>query len=345
VKRAIVALALFVACSSSSSEETAPAPQGRGNFQSGVVARVGGEDVLAATVARIARAQRVSLQEARDRAVYDTLFAAGAREALEPAEVESAARTVLARALLKELWSEKRQPPIAAEELARATAQRWTEFDRPAGFRVVHAVVRTPPNMPPEAMQRARKIAERIREAVSKVAETAGEKPAPEMDAERMFVFDKRDADPAAEAFIKAARSVQTPGIEVIAEELPPIAADARVIEIGAPPEYRPLDESFCKGATGLTPKRGALSDIVTSPYGFHVIMLLTTTPEKRLSEAERLEVLRDDILRMRGRRAQRELLEKLRGERPVEVESNAVSLMSEVRLRKEAKPEGAGAP
>jgi len=57
---------------------SAPPPVARGPLPPGVVARVGGRDITAAEVARIAAAQHLDAAEARDIAVRDTLLASGA---------------------------------------------------------------------------------------------------------------------------------------------------------------------------------------------------------------------------------------------------------------------------
>jgi peptidyl-prolyl cis-trans isomerase C len=331
----VCALLCATACSDS---DEGPAPVASGKLEHGIVARVGGEDIYGETVARIAKEQHLPLAEARARAIYDALFALGARGDLDAHTVEGASRTVLSRALLHEIWRETSAPPIGSEELDGAVAQRWTMYDRPPGFRPAYVVVRLPPNASADMRERARRIAEDVREAVADAAKLASSTKAPEMDELRMFNFHQRVPDPAAQAFIKAARGVKSEGLELLADELPPIATDHRVIEHGAPPDFRPVDPEF-SAATVKLERRGDLSEVFASSHGFHVIMLLDVTPEKRVPRAEAQARLEEDILRARARRAKHALLERLRRERGVDVAPNAAALVWQVKFDDAAEP------
>jgi hypothetical protein len=314
-----------------------PAPRSE-SLPPGVVARVADMDIADVSVARIAARQDLSLSEARHRAIHDALFAAQAREALPAYEVDHASRSVLARALLKTIWQEVRKPPISAAELEDATARHWTELDRPKALRSVHAVVQVDASSAPRRDE-GRALAEAIRAALQPVAAEARSKEAPaSADGDPELVFHRRTVDPVADAFTKAARAVPAEGWKVTVEELPPIAVDMRVVEQGAPPDYRPLDETFCRAALALE-SRGELSEVVETAFGFHVIMALATIPERRLPEAERRATLRDEILRRRARNAEGRLLGRLAGQSGVEIATNAPSLMELVRTREESSP------
>ncbi|MBW2455059.1 MAG: hypothetical protein JRI68_11140, partial [Deltaproteobacteria bacterium] len=164
----------------------------------GVVARVGELDISAQTVAAIAGEQNVSVEEARDRAVYDALLASGARAELPPRVVADGEARVLARALLRTLWSEAQQQPTTEAELAEAKERHWTELERPVGYRAVHAVVRADAKASEEQHHQARALAARLREAVKPSTAVARAEPVPERSEEERFTHEKGPHDPAA---------------------------------------------------------------------------------------------------------------------------------------------------
>ena len=90
------------ACAGGSSTGEPPAPT-LGALPPGVAAMVGDDAIDVETVERVAVAQHLSPSDARDRAVNDALFAAGARDRFGPVGVVSTARrAALARGLLEE---------------------------------------------------------------------------------------------------------------------------------------------------------------------------------------------------------------------------------------------------
>src|SRR5262249_32948917 len=121
----------------------APPGASRGSLPEGVVAQVGPRTIAATSVARIAAAQSLPPDAARDAAVRDALLASGAEnEGLAGTrDARLAVDAVLARRMLRELGHEVAQAPITDEELQRATDKRWIEFARPEGSRTVHVVV------------------------------------------------------------------------------------------------------------------------------------------------------------------------------------------------------------
>ena len=107
-------LVVVAACSSGADRRSL---QRHARLPVGVVAQVGSDEVGLETVRRIAAAQAVSPNEARDRALTDALFAAGARAAYEGrALVPVLERAAWSRALLEgpeerraRAWSSKRR--------------------------------------------------------------------------------------------------------------------------------------------------------------------------------------------------------------------------------------------
>jgi peptidyl-prolyl cis-trans isomerase C len=300
-------LAIFALASASSCGHHG-ADLHEGPLPAGVVARVGGRDIVADDVARIAHAQRVPLGDARARAVRDVLLARGAEDRGLRAsdEVKLAESAALARLVLGRLLETARATPPTAEELRAATERRWLDVDRPEGFRTVHAVVTFKAEDDDGKKRSARDLAAAIRASVQPLSErVATLSPVDGAPPTGPRIGPKDDPDPLSAAFRGIAAEVPVPaGLEVKVEPLPVISAEGRVF---TPGDQR-MDPSFAKGAAALA-ERGSLSGLVESSFGVHVIMLLERTPPQRLDGEARVARLRDDIVNERARAAQRALL------------------------------------
>lgn len=303
----------------------------RGELAEGVVAEVGPEEIADETVARIAGIEALRPDEALDWAISDALLAAAAKADLAPWQVDSAQRRALAHALLQSLWVQARQEPITEAELAEATQVRWTRYDRPEGYRTVHYVVQVDDEADDETRNEAEELAAEIREAVLALASRAREEPAPELDEDAMFRTARTHPDPVVAAWKQAVEAEEHRGMSVVAQPLPPITAEGRPIEHGVI-DSGGFDENFARQVAKLE-NRGDMTDVFPSSAGYHVAMLLETTPPRRASRQERLEGLRDEILRVRALRRRRELLEGLRERTDVEEPSNVDALLSQVRI------------
>lgn len=283
----------------------------------GVVARVGSVDIRGALVARIAAEQHVSPARARDMAVGDALLtqAAISRGLDASQDVRLSIAGELARRMGRRILADAGATPPTEDELRAALARRWLDVDRPEGFRVVHAVARyNRTTVDPATKQQARAVMEAILAAVVPVSEGAGELPLPEgapLPVMRQHPSD--DPDPLSAAFRKAAFAVPHPGIEVLVEPLPAVAADARVLSPGG----QRFDPEFARAASSLA-SRGALSPLFESSFGMHVVMLLERTPAHVLEGEARFARLRDDIVNERARAADKKLLAALRVEASV---------------------------
>ncbi|UQA59263.1 peptidylprolyl isomerase [Polyangium aurulentum] len=314
-------VAALPGCGGGGAATSGPPPE-RGTLAAGLVARAGREEVTADSVGRIALAQGVDPQLARERAIRDALFAAEARASgvdVSP-DVERSVKTVLARRLLQQLLaSADAEGPITDEELRLATARRWLELDRPEGFRTVHAVVRVPEGADAATRARAEQIARAIRSDVVSASAIARERAAPPPvrpgDA---------DGDPAVEEFRRAAGAGTREGLEVLVEALPAVAADGRMLLM----EGGSLDDGFARAASSLG-VRGDLSEVVTTSYGAHVILLLERTPASIVPAEERRRRVRDEVLWSRASAARAALLQGLR--RDVVVERSADALLVQV--------------
>jgi hypothetical protein len=301
----------------------AEAPVSTGPLPPGAVARVGGRAITADEVARIARAQGVDPARARDIAVRDTLLARGAeaRGLQGTEEVRLAWEAELSRLTLRRQLAEARATPPTEAELAAAASRRWLEVDRPEGMRTVHALVRFEGKDDDAQKARARALAEVIRGALLPVAARAPDL-SPVEGAPRTGprIAPADDPDPLSGAFRQAATAVPTEGLQVQVEPLPAVTADGRVLAAGD--EHFDLD--FVRAAAAL-PARGALSPVVVTRFGAHVIMLLERTPAVVLTGEARENRLRDDIVNERARAAEKRLLAAGRDRRSVAPDAAAL--------------------
>jgi hypothetical protein len=323
------ALVLVLACSGGEEAPLVgalPVPEGR------VVVQVDAEAITATSLAHVASSQAVGVDAARDKLVHDALFAAAARRELSAEAVHQLSAQVLARAVLRDLWRQASAQPISDADLAEATEQLWLRYDRPEGRRVVHVVVVSKDGDAPERRARARALAEAIRPTLEPSAEKARSVPAPTRTDDEAFNPSAASDDPAWKVFETAAKGVEHDAdLEVHVEALGAVAASGRRIVRGAGPDDM-LVPSFTRAAFELR-ARGDLSPVVESEFGYHVILLLEVTPEKRLSKAERLEAMRPEILRVRALRRQRELMASLGKGTPVELATNADALLESVNV------------
>ena len=282
-----------------------PAPRvERGPLPPGIAARAGDEEVRTASVARIAEAQRIPLDQARDRAIIDTLFAASARaDPANAARVSAAERSVLARAVLERVRAEARaKGPPTDEEVRALTAERWPELDRPVSVRTAHAVVLT---KNPAEDAPARALAATLAAAVQGAQGSAD--------------------------FLERAQKIKDPSgkLEVRAEELPPVTADGRIWD---PAEHPPkpltgsLDLAFTRAAHTLH-DAGDETPVVKTPFGYHVIFLVERYPAVEVPLAERRSRLEADVFTRRAKHELDALTARLRSQTAVVTERAADAL------------------
>jgi hypothetical protein len=288
-------LGLFLSLAPACREKSAPTLE-RGRLPPGVAAIVGSESVMVGTVARIARAQGVSANEARARAIDDALFAAAARA--DPAEaprVSVAERGVLARAVLEGLWDQAHAlGPPSDDEVSAVTAERWPELDRPPSVRTTHAVVRV---KSPADDASARALAASLAKSLA----------------------DAKSAD----EFVSRARAFPSQGLEIRTEELPPVTTDGRLWD---PDEHPPkplggnFDPDFTHAANALG-RPSEQSNVVKSAFGYHIIRLEERYPEIRLPLEQRRTLLTDEIYARRAKQELDALMQRLHAAEPVSTE------------------------
>lgn len=300
----------------------------------GAAAQVGSVTIPATAVARVAAEQSVEPRAARERLVHDALLAAGARRGpeAERQDVQGTVRTILAQAVLRQLWQHAQRTAPSPAELGEWARRRWIDVDWPVGYRTVHAVAMVAEDAPASDRARARALAERWLLPAAAAARVARQELAPNREGEARFRFDRRlIVDAAAKEFIAAIRAVDGTGQKAQVERLPVVAADGRVIDYGAPPGAEFVRE-FTAAAAQLS-RRGDLSDVVESPFGYHVILLLERLPARQLPEAERRRVLSTDVWRSRAEHQHRALRRRLRETTAVDVVTNVDALLGLVSV------------
>lgn len=305
MRRCGAALAVLLALASCDAPSPPPS-SAQGSFAAaprdpGAVAYVGDVAISGDRVARIAAAQRVPAPEARDLAVRDALFSLEARSRGLDAErdIELRATALLARVLIEDInAAAAAQGPVTDAELDEVTARHWTELDRPEASRTAHAVVLLKKDAAPPMRARALAVAETIRKAAAPAADAARSSARPS---------DPRAEDPAAIALRQAVNGVPKDEFEVRVEALPPVVADGRTTE-----GQGTFDQAYAKAAIALE-RRGDLSPVVETSFGFHVLLLLERLPSQIVPREERRRVVLEEVITDRARRARDQLLGDLR--------------------------------
>jgi peptidyl-prolyl cis-trans isomerase C len=299
----VVVLSLLGACGGSS----APAPAATASeLPTGAAARVGTGLISTATVSRIASAQGLSPTRALNHALSDELFAQAARSSSRPGLVAQIERAALAHGVLEQLRIEAtRGGPATEAEVAEVAQERWLDVDRPDAARTIHALV---VNDKPEKAGAAQSAAEKLLEAV---------KPAT-----------------SAEEFAQLAKAVPLDGFELKVESLPLVTSDGRAFDRrdGGFVARGTFDADFARAAGALTTP-GQLSPVTRSRFGFHVIRLEERLAGHVVPRSELAQQLGTEVLTRRAARARRELLERLRKARIIEVDRGVDELTARPKV------------
>lgn len=266
-----------------------PRADALGGSASGAVARVGPVSITPAEVRGVMAARGLDARTALDALVRDSALASE----ISPEEKSRAKTRALARAALEELRQQTQAPPSEAE-VAEFTRRHWLEFDRPESSRITHAVVVCDECPDPAA---ARALAERI------AAATAGKN------------------NP--EQFKAAAAGVPVGDQKVAIEDLDPVAADGRTVDLErrgrSDQDAGTFHLEFAQAAARLA-HVGEQSPVVRSPSGFHVLLLTERLPALRVPFDERAKALTPEIQSARAKALQEETLKQARARWPVEV-------------------------
>ena len=293
--------------SCSSKQEVQMRDAQAGDLPRGAVARVGDEVVSIDQVVSLAEERSTSVDQARTALVYDALMAEAAthRGYDRRDEVVVQRRGLLSRALLEQLRSEAVAEPITDEEVQTFTEQHWLDLDRPVARKTVHAIVMPDDPEDPAQMAKAETVAQRIAEAVASVQD--------------------------AKAFHKNAEAVDDEGLKVLVQDLEPVTRDGRVADLenrpppGVPPRY--YAKAFAAAVFDI-PSVGDSSGPFRSPFGWHVALLVSIQPEKRVGFQRRREVLAEEIRTQRAKKRMDELVASLREKSSIEVVRNANTML-----------------
>lgn len=304
MRRVAAIAACFALVSCEAPQPSPPPTRPTAGSLDGAAARIGDAIIGKAQVARIASAQGVSPAAARDLAIRDALFAQEARARGLDADpsVRLAESALLARLLVQDIAAAaEAKGPVTDTELDEVTARHWTELDCPESARTVHAVVILPKEASPDARAAASSLADSIRSAVSEITAVAtGSEP-------------QRDPrgpeDPAVAAFRKAATSIPKGERDVRVESLPPVVADGRIVSETGGGRF---DPTFARAALQLQ-RRGDLSPVIETPFGYHVILMLERIPGHTVPREERRRMVREEVMSTRARVEKDKLIDGLR--------------------------------
>lgn len=279
-------LALLVGCS------TEAPPESRVSLDGDLVARVGEQEIARDMVARASRAQGLAARDALDGLVSDALFAAEARSRGIDRSHRRELRQQLAKALFDRLGQEVRtEGPPTKDELELWAKEQWFEVRRPESRAAVHAVVQVAEDADTATVERAKTLAEKIHSSLESIGERA-----PRIDGPDLMPrpgLDMFPEDPVTKNVFATVDGLDAAGLPVTREQLPPIGVDGLSIQ---PPSRRPFDRDFVAALNKLD-ARGALSPVIRSSYGWHVILLLARYPERMLSDEELAARFRDPRL------------------------------------------------
>lgn len=267
-----------------------------------VAARIDGEAIPLSLVEAVAQAQHVSAKDAARKIIDDEIAANSARkrgldQRLPTSWNLTATRGRIMADRLRDAAT-KAGPPTD-EEVARLSERHWEEVDRPATVGVMHAIAIRPKN--PAMALEAKQVGEALLAAT-------------------------KDATSDEDFEAKAKAVPHSKDIETRVERLPEFTKDGRVVGGGG------MDATFSAAAHAI-PSVGAMSGIVETKFGWHVIRLLGRTPPRQMPLEDRRRAFAEEVVAMRGSDAVSGLMKELMAKTRVEVSPSAAALMQSVSI------------
>lgn len=256
------------------------------------VARVEGEVITAEEVAALAQAENIPPRAALERIVDEHLLAREGRRrgVVSDADAEQAQwRALVQRYLqltIEEPWSPSRVPPgLYQAEYER----RRVQFSHDGLVRVVHALALSMADAGVGARRESAEKAQAFRARV--LAETGGR--------------------PTSEQFEQLARNA--PGGALHFESIEPFDRTGTAASGGR------FHEVFVRAAWTLS-DASPVSEVVETPFGYHVILRVGEVAPLHRPEAEARQTIVRDVVEARRRKALSDLLEPLRARYDIEV-------------------------
>ena len=298
-RTSVVPLSLFLApsCTVGEATELVASPAGSVVVSLALAQQLGDEDLVVRRQSSLAKSARLAIEFRRR----------------EPEVANYLERVAFARSLSERLQSTASEwAAVSDEELAEYTQRHWWQLDRPISVRTVHVVVRLPSEGASEKIiSDARDFAHVLRARITDASDTAA--------------FKLQLGDWASDERVKV-------------EELPPVTADGRVIDLNNPPPPGAspgrFDTSYAAAAVALS-SAGAISGIVRSSFGFHVILALEIVPGRRVPAEQRRRLLEPEIVNARAEKLQKAILAGARSRNRVVVSLQAMAFTGQIEVSK----------
>jgi hypothetical protein len=261
-----------------------------------MVARVGDVDIEPDLVGRVATARKGTPRDALDALIDDALLAEDARtRGLDSRDaVANDLRATRGRFVVDRIRDKARAAGGTTDaEVEVLSAEHWQEVDCPEQRVVIHALVVKPKNAKP--LPEGASLGDDLARAVAPAT---------------------NDTE-----FEHLANAVPRPAnVEIRVERLPAFTADGRVAERGSSGSF---DTTFTRAAFAL-PGADAVSPVVETSFGWHVIRVLRVLPPRFVPIETRRGMFLAEAIARRAQKDQAALLRELHARHPVSISDGA---------------------